>query len=87
MARVFIPPLLRSLTEGQETVEVSGGTVAELVDALDRRFPGVKSRLIDGDRVKAGLSIGIGAKLAVRGLSSKVNSEDEVHFLPAIGGG
>lgn len=87
MPRVFIPPLLRPFTEGHELFDVAGQTVAEVIDHLERRFPGVRSRLIDGDRLKPGMSVSIGTKVSARGLSSKVGPEDEVHFLPAIGGG
>ena len=87
MPRVFIPPLLRPLTDGCETIEVAGLTVAEVIDSLDRQYPGVRGRLVDGDRLKPGLSIGIGSKVSSRGLLSKVGPDDEVHFLPAIGGG
>lgn len=87
MPRVFIPPLLRPVTDGHESLDVSGQTVAEVIDDLDRRFPGVRSRLIEGDRLKPGLSVGIGTRVSARGLSSKVGPDEEVHFLPAIGGG
>lgn len=87
MPRVFIPPLLRPLTDGRETVDVAAQTVAEVIDALDQQFPGVRSRLVEGDRLKPGLAVGIGTKVSARGLTSKVGPDDEVHFLPAIGGG
>ena len=87
MPRVFIPPLLRSVTAGQDVIDVAGETVAEVIAELDRQFPGVQSRLVEGDRIKPGLSIGIGSRVSARGLSAKVGPDDEVHFLPAIGGG
>ena len=87
MPRVFIPPLLRPLTEGRDIIDIAGQSVGELIDALDRQFPGLRARLVEGDRLKPGLSIGIGTKVSSRGLSSKVGPDDEVHFLPAIGGG
>ena len=87
MARVFIPPLLRPVTDGHETIAVAGQSVAEVIDALDRQFPGVRARLVEGDRLKPGLAVGIGTRVSARGLSSKVGPDDEVHFLPAIGGG
>ena len=87
MPRVFIPPLLRPLTEGRDIIDVAGQSVGELIDALDRQFPGLRARLVEGDRLKPGLSVGIGTKVSSRGLSSKVGPDDEVHFLPAIGGG
>ncbi len=87
MARVFIPPLLRPVTGGRDIIDVVGQTVADVVDELERQFPGVRSRLVEGDRLKPGLSVGIGTRVSARGLSSKVGPDDEVHFLPAIGGG
>ena len=87
MPRVFIPPLLRPLTDGRDIIDVAGESIAEVIDVLDRQFPGVRARLVEGDRLKPGLSVGIGTRVAARGLSSKVGPDDEVHFLPAIGGG
>ena len=87
MPRVFIPPLLRPVTGGRDIIDVAGQTVSEVVEELERQFPGVRSRLVEGDRLKPGLSIGIGSRVSARGLSSKVGPDDEVHFLPAIGGG
>lgn len=87
MPHVFIPPLLRPLTSGHEVVDVAGQNVREVIDNLDREFPGVRDRLIDGDSLKPGLSVAIGTKVSSRGLMSKTQPDDEVHFLPAIGGG
>ena len=87
MPRVFIPPLLRTVTGGRDIIDVPGQTVAEIVAELDRQFPGFQSRLVERDRLKPGLAVGIGTRVSARGLSSKVGPDDEVHFLPAIGGG
>ena len=87
MPRVFIPPLLRSLTDGHEIIDVTGETVGEVIDSLNRDFPGLRERLVEGSRLKPGLSVAIGTKVSARGLLSKTAPGDEVHFLPAIGGG
>ena len=87
MPRVFIPPLMRPLTSGHEFVDVAGHNVREVIDNLNQQFPGLRDRLIDGDRLKPGLSVAVGKKVSARGLTSKTQPEDEVHFLPAIGGG
>ena len=87
MPQVFIPPLLRPLTSGQEIVEVAGHNVSEVIDNLNQQFPGLRDRLVAGDRLKPGLSVAVGTKVSARGLTSKTQPEDEVHFLPAIGGG
>jgi len=87
MPQAFIPPLLRSLTEGREVIDVTGATVGEVIDSLNRDFPGLRERLVEGDRLKPGLSVAIGTRVSARGLLSKTAPNDEVHFLPAIGGG
>jgi molybdopterin synthase sulfur carrier subunit len=87
MPRAFIPPALRPLTDGQAEVVVDGATVRQVIDALDARFPGVKARLCDGDRLRSGLIVTVGSAVATQGLRAGVGPNDEVHFTPALGGG
>jgi D-lactate dehydrogenase len=47
MATVRIPTPLRKLTEGKEEVAVAGATVAEVLENLDRSYPGLKARICD----------------------------------------
>ena len=39
MPRVFIPPLLRPLADGAESIVVPGKTVSEVIDAIEGAFP------------------------------------------------
>ncbi len=87
MPRVFIPPLLRVMAHGAESVVVPGMTVREVIDALDAKFPGIGRHLRDGDSLRAGLSVVVDTDVSPRGLLQKVDAENEVHFLPPIGGG
>ncbi len=41
MVVVWIPAQLRDLTGGLERVTLEAETVAEVIDALDNRFPGM----------------------------------------------
>ena len=43
---VSIPTILRSHTGGAKTVDVPGGTLAEVIDNLDSQHTGLKARLI-----------------------------------------
>ena len=45
--RVLIPSPLRSYTGGRSWAEADGGTLGEVLDDLDRRFPGIRFRMID----------------------------------------
>jgi len=87
MPQVFIPPLMRPLTGGREVVVIDGQNVRELIEHLDLQYPGIRNRLIEGDQLRSGLAVAIGTKVSSRGLMSKTQPNDEVHFLPAIGGG
>ena len=87
MAAVWIPALLRNFTREQESVQVAGGTLGEVIDALEAKFPGIKTRLCDGDHVRTGLAVVIDTQVARGGLSAPVNENSEVHFIPAIAGG
>jgi molybdopterin converting factor small subunit len=87
MARVWIPPLLRDLTGGQETVIVPGTRVRHIIDALDQLYPGMRNRLCIGDEMRPGIAIVVDTQVARLGLSESVGAESEVHFLPALAGG
>jgi molybdopterin synthase sulfur carrier subunit len=87
MPVVFIPKPLRDLTGGTARVTVAGGTVGEVVDALDRQYQGIRQRLCRGDALAPGLQVSIDDVMTRRGLRANVRPDSEVHFLPVIGGG
>jgi molybdopterin synthase sulfur carrier subunit len=87
MARVFIPAQLVEVTGGEREVEVPGGTLREVIDALDARFPGFKARLVDGDRLRSGMNAAVDSVVHPTGLRQPVGETSEVHFIPAISGG
>ncbi len=87
MAIVFIPTQLRDLTGGLDRLTLSGANVRELIDELDRQFPGIRTRLVGDEGLAAGLAVSIDGKVTPRGLRAAVDTGSEVHFLPAIGGG
>ncbi len=87
MPTVFIPAPLRELTGGVTQLEIEAASVREVVEQLDARFPGVKARLCDGDELATALQVSIDDQISSRGLATKLRSDSEVHFLPAIGGG
>ena len=87
MPVVFIPKPLRDMTGGMDRVTVEGVTVREVVEALDRLYPGIKPRLCRGDALAPGLQVSIDDVMTTRGLRALVRPEGEVHFLPTIGGG
>ena len=87
MATVWIPAQLRELTHGEETVLARGATVQEILDALERAHPGMRSRLCDARGLRPGMSVVVDKEVARLGLAQPVAENSEVHFLPAISGG
>jgi molybdopterin converting factor small subunit len=87
MARVWIPPQLRDLTGGSETADVPGSNVGQVIEALERRFPGLRERLCPGGAVRAGLAVVVDGQVARFGLLETTGPDSEVHFLPAVTGG
>ena len=54
MPQVRIPTPLRSLTDGQNTVDIEATTVGALVKNLDAAHPGFAERLLDEEGDQAG---------------------------------
>ncbi len=84
--RVSIPTPLRSYTQAAE-VEADGATVGELLADLDRRFPGIRFRMIDEqDGIRPHVRIFVNRE-SVAGLAEAVAPGDEVQILQALSGG
>ena len=87
MHTVFIPALHRDLTAGVETAPADGATVGQLLDDLDRRYPGLKDRLSQNGELRAGIAVAVEGVVSRRGLRHRLEAPSEVHFIPAMAGG
>ncbi len=87
MPTVVIPSLMRNLTGGEANITLPGTTVREVIDNLESRYPGMKERLCEEDRLKPGIAVYINGLLSRGSLLEHVDADAEIHFLPAIGGG
>ncbi len=87
MALVYIPTPLAALTGGQSPVEVEGETVRQVIDNLERAWPGVRERLIVGNRLRPNISVAVDGEVTPLGLLEPVGAKSEVHFVAAISGG
>ena len=90
MSAVWIPQVLRSAVGGQKQVELEGGTVRELVDALVANFPALRQQLLgeNGD-LNRFVNVYVNNE-DVRlgdGLDTSVPAEATVIVLPAMAGG
>jgi len=90
MATVFLPTPLRRLTGGKSKVEVEAGTVAELIDVLEREYPGMRERLCDETgEIKRFINLFVNGEeiRTLQGLSTPIEARDEVSVIPAMAGG
>ena len=84
--KVLIPSALRSYTERSET-EASGATLGAVLADLDRRYAGIRFRMIDEqDRIRPHIRIFVNGK-QVRDLSQPLRATDEVVVVQALTGG
>lgn len=87
MPQVNVASPLRSYTHGASTVSAQGGTVEEILADLERRFPGMRFRMIDEqDRIRQHIRIFVNTN-AVSDLSEPVSERDVVHLICALSGG
>jgi molybdopterin synthase sulfur carrier subunit len=84
---VGIPSLLRGLTDGKNLLTVEGHTVRDVVDNLDARYPGIKERLCDGERLRPSISVVVDGQVSTLKLRHRLDEVSEVHFVVAISGG
>jgi molybdopterin converting factor small subunit len=87
MAVVVLPRSLVVLFPGADRrVTADGTTVGELIDALDRRWPGLRDRLCDrGPTLREFINVYVDGQPA--DLRSAVAPGSTVHILPAVAGG
>jgi molybdopterin converting factor small subunit len=78
---------MQDLTSGKVTVTATGTRVKEIIEDLEKLYPGLRERLVRGDRLRPDVAVTVDGELAALGLFQPVNDSSEVHFLPAIAGG
>jgi molybdopterin synthase sulfur carrier subunit len=84
--KVLIPSALRSYTEKSET-EADGDTLAALLADLDRRYTGIRFRMIDEqDRIRRHIRIFVNGT-QVHDLAHALRTSDEVVIVQALSGG
>ncbi len=88
--KVQIPAPLRSLTAGAAEVEVDATNVQGVIDALEGKYKGVKSRLCDEDgRLRSYVRVFVNGEDArdLGDAKAPLKPGDSVSIVPAIAGG
>ncbi|HBH78310.1 MAG TPA: molybdopterin synthase sulfur carrier subunit [Nitrospira sp.] len=85
--RIHIPGALRSYTEQQSEVELGGATLANVLTALDQRFPGIRFRIItEQDAIRPHIRIFINDRQTFY-LAEPLHDDDDVYIVCALSGG
>ncbi len=85
--KVRIPSPLRSYTGQQAVVDADGETVGALLLDLDRRYPGIRFRMVDEQgRVRKHMKVFVNDE-SVRDLDALVDTGDEITIMQALSGG
>jgi sulfur-carrier protein len=86
---VRIPTILRSYTGGAKAVEVSGATLAEVIDSVESGHPGIKDRIVEGEDLRRFINVYVNDEDVrfIDGLDTSVSDGDVVVVLPAVAGG
>jgi molybdopterin converting factor small subunit len=85
--RVLVPTMLRSYTLGAAEVEAGGADLAALLADLDRRYPGLRFRVVDEQgRIRTHVRIFVDAE-AAPSLDLPLASASVVQIVGALSGG
>ena len=87
VATVFIPSMPRPLAGDADEIEIGGATVRDIVRNLTAAYPALGDRLLDNGQLRSNISVAIDGEISTLGLLDTVDSDSEVHFIPAISGG
>lgn len=85
--RVIVPTALRSYTDERHEVEAQGSNLAEVLVDLDRRYPGMRFRIIDEqDDIRRHIRIFINQTQA-KSIQVKLDPSDKILIVCALSGG
>ena len=85
--RVNLSTHFRAYTASKPFVAARGATVGQVLADLDRRFPGLRFRIIDEqDHVRTHVKVFVNLD-AIEDLTTPVVETDELHVLGALSGG
>lgn len=87
---VRIPTVLRKFTEGRSSVELEPGTLADLIEQLESKYPDLKGQLRDPNgELHRFVNVYVNDEDAryLNKLDTAVSEGDAVSLLPSVAGG
>ena len=85
--KVLIPTPLRSYTGERHEVQAAGATLSAILADLDRRYPGIRFRMIDEqDAIRRHVRFFVNGEQSFD-LARPLRPSDEVQIVQALSGG
>ncbi|MYE45305.1 MAG: MoaD/ThiS family protein [Chloroflexi bacterium] len=88
--RVNVTSVIQKTVGGQRELTAEGGTVAELIEDIDRRYPGFREQLVDeGGELHRFVNVYLNDEDVrfLEGARTALSEGDEISILPALAGG
>jgi molybdopterin converting factor small subunit len=87
--KVQIPQAMRQHADGQAAVDLAGGNVKEVLDALGVKFPNIVGRIFENGQVRRFVNIYLNDEDIhyLDNLSSPTKDGDVLAIIPAVAGG
>ncbi len=88
--KVRIPTPLRKLTNNKDEVEGTGKNIKELIDDVERQYPGLKERICEDDgKIRRFVNIYVNDEdiRFKNSIDTELKDGDEISIIPAIAGG
>ncbi len=88
--KVRIPTPLQKLTGNQAEVSAEGATLKDVIDALEKSYPGFRDRICDETgKIRRFVNVFVNEEDVrfAQGEATVLKAGDEVSIIPAIAGG
>jgi molybdopterin synthase sulfur carrier subunit len=87
---VKVPTPLRKVTNGASLVNADASNIRELIDDLERQYPGMRERLCDEDgALRRFVNVFVGDEdiRFMEGIDTTLDDGAEISIVPAVAGG
>jgi molybdopterin converting factor small subunit len=88
--KVLVPTTLQTLTDNQATVECTADSISALIDELEVKYPGMKTKLCDDTgKPRRFLNLYVNEEdiRFLDGSKTALQDGDKVSIVPAVAGG
>ena len=87
--KVKIPIPLQRLTQGKDEVDGTPGKVIELINTLEKQYPGLGERISEAGKIRRFVNVYVNEEdiRFLKNEDTEIKDGDEVSIIPAIAGG